>query len=102
MWEVWLIVHESPDLYISGKGLSLWDMITHSGLMFYNDTGDIACDSYHKYLEDVQLVKNLGVGQIPYIYLLKLPLKFTEQICKIITFTVVEIKLKQNKITSVI
>lgn len=26
-----------------------------------NDTGDIACDSYNKYREDVQLLKDMGV-----------------------------------------
>uniref|UniRef100_A0A914C346 Uncharacterized protein n=1 Tax=Acrobeloides nanus TaxID=290746 RepID=A0A914C346_9BILA len=26
-----------------------------------NDTADISCDSYHRYKEDVQLMKNLGV-----------------------------------------
>lgn len=47
-----------------GKGESVWDVWTHS-----NDTpvtdksnGDVACDSYHKYETDVQMLKNLGVN----------------------------------------
>ena len=46
-----------------GKGPSIWDKFTHAGGNSYlNHTGDIACDSYHKTDEDVQLLKNLGVG----------------------------------------
>ena len=30
--------------------------------MHNNDTGDVACNSYHKIEEDVALLKNLGVG----------------------------------------
>ena len=30
--------------------------------MANGDTGDVACDSYHRYVEDTQLLKNLGVG----------------------------------------
>ena len=46
-----------------GKGENIWDRWTHEGgHIFNNDTGDIACDSYHKYKEDVQLLKDIGVS----------------------------------------
>ncbi|XP_060064598.1 uncharacterized protein LOC132544951 [Ylistrum balloti] len=44
-----------------GKGLSIWDTFSHQGHVDNNDTGDVACDSYHKYLEDVQLLKDMKV-----------------------------------------
>ncbi|XP_076259863.1 myrosinase 1-like isoform X1 [Rhynchophorus ferrugineus] len=45
-----------------GKGLSIWDVFTHtSGHIKNDDTGDIACDSYHKYKEDVAILKQLGL-----------------------------------------
>eukprot|EP00095_Tigriopus_kingsejongensis_P005520 maker-scaffold282_size228295-snap-gene-0.16 protein:Tk05520 transcript:maker-scaffold282_size228295-snap-gene-0.16-mRNA-1 annotation:"hypothetical protein DAPPUDRAFT_243998" len=45
-----------------GKGPSIWDTFVHQGgHVFQNQTGDVACDSYHKYAEDVQLIKNLGL-----------------------------------------
>ncbi|KAK3085076.1 hypothetical protein FSP39_023890 [Pinctada imbricata] len=43
-----------------GKGLSIWDDYSHRGMIDMNHTGDVACDSYHKYMEDVQLMKNIG------------------------------------------
>lgn len=45
-----------------GKGENIWDRYTHSnpGLIRDKGNGDIACDSYHKYEEDVQLIKNAG------------------------------------------
>lgn len=46
-----------------GKGPSIWDTFCHvGGKIHNNDTGDVACDSYHKIEEDVSLLKNLGVG----------------------------------------
>lgn len=33
-----------------------------------NATGDIACDSYHRYKEDVQLLKNLGVKKNHFLH----------------------------------
>ena len=45
-----------------GKGPSIWDTFTHAGQIASKETGDIACDSYHKTEDDVQLLKNLGVG----------------------------------------
>ncbi|XP_054758787.2 cytosolic beta-glucosidase-like [Lytechinus pictus] len=45
-----------------GKGESIWDRFTHvGGNVYNNDTGDIACDSYHKYKEDVALMKAMGL-----------------------------------------
>ena len=43
-----------------GKGPSIWDDISHelNGAHINNgDTGDTACDSYHRYKEDVALMK---------------------------------------------
>ncbi|ESO98171.1 hypothetical protein LOTGIDRAFT_174304 [Lottia gigantea] len=46
-----------------GKGLSIWDVFSHEqGHIVDNSTGDIACDSYHRYKEDVKLLKELGVS----------------------------------------
>ncbi|XP_076259862.1 myrosinase 1-like [Rhynchophorus ferrugineus] len=46
-----------------GKGLSMWDVYAHTpGNIKNGDTGDIACDSYHKYKEDVALLKQLGLN----------------------------------------
>jgi beta-glucosidase len=44
-----------------GKGLSIWDTFAHTpGNMRNNDTGDVANDHYHRYKEDVQLMKSIG------------------------------------------
>ncbi|CAL7945100.1 unnamed protein product [Xylocopa violacea] len=46
----------------SDKGESVWDQFVHKkdGSIRNNDTGDVAADSYHKYKEDVAIVKKLG------------------------------------------
>jgi beta-glucosidase len=45
-----------------GKGESIWDRFAHTpGKIKNNDTGDVALDHYHRYTEDVQLIKALGV-----------------------------------------
>ncbi len=45
-----------------GKGLSIWDEFSHTpGKVRNNDTGDVACDHYHRFKEDVQLMKQLGL-----------------------------------------
>ena len=44
-----------------GGGASIWRTFTHTpGKIAYGDTGDIACDSYHRYAEDIALLKELG------------------------------------------
>ncbi|MHA2226743.1 MAG: GH1 family beta-glucosidase [Candidatus Hodarchaeales archaeon] len=45
-----------------GKGESLWDYICHNlGIVANGDTGDIACDHYHRYKDDVLLMKEMGL-----------------------------------------
>jgi len=46
-----------------GRGPSVWDVFSHTpGKTYHGETGDVADDSYHRYTEDVQLLKNLGVA----------------------------------------
>lgn len=46
-----------------GRGVSIWDTFTHTpGKVNRGDTGDIACDSYHRLDEDLRLLGELGVG----------------------------------------
>lgn len=45
-----------------GRKPSIWDTFSHTAGKTHNgDTGDIADDSYHRYKEDIQLMKNMGV-----------------------------------------
>ena len=45
-----------------GKGPSVWDVFCKKkGAVFEGHTGDVACDHYHRYKEDVALMKALGV-----------------------------------------
>jgi beta-glucosidase len=45
-----------------GKGVSIWDTFAHTvGKVKGACTGDVACDSYHRYQEDVELMKKLNV-----------------------------------------
>jgi beta-glucosidase len=47
---------------VDGKGPSVWDTFSHApGNVRGGDTGDIACDSYHRYREDVALMASLGL-----------------------------------------
>ena len=46
-----------------GRGLTNWDVFSRTpGKVANGDTGDVACDSYHRYPEDIALLKALGVG----------------------------------------
>ena len=45
-----------------GRGPSIWDTFSHTpGKTINGDTGDVACDHYHRYEQDVDIIANLGV-----------------------------------------
>lgn len=46
-----------------GKGESIWDTFSHTpGKTDNGDTGDVACDHYHRYKDDIALLQELGVN----------------------------------------
>lgn len=46
----------------SGKGQNIWDVFTKEpGRVYEGHTGDIACDHYHRFREDVAYMKELGL-----------------------------------------
>ena len=44
-----------------GRGPSVWDTYAQTGAVANHDTGDVACDHYHRYPEDIALMRRLGV-----------------------------------------
>lgn len=45
-----------------GKGLSIWDTFSNKpGNIAHDENGNKACDHYHRYREDISLMKNLGI-----------------------------------------
>ncbi|WIA44472.1 hypothetical protein OEZ86_007218 [Tetradesmus obliquus] len=46
---------------LGGRTPSVWDTFSHAGFIKNNDTGDVACDMYHKYPQDFKLMRELGI-----------------------------------------
>lgn len=50
-----------------GKGQNIWDVYTNcwsandKRFVKYNETGNVACDHYHRYKEDIALMKQMGI-----------------------------------------
>ena len=45
-----------------GKGESIWDRFSHTPHKIKTgDTGDVACDHYHRYREDLSIMRGLGM-----------------------------------------
>jgi beta-glucosidase len=52
---------------VDGRGESVWDRFAHTpGKIKNGDTGDVACDSYHRYKDDVALLKQLNLKSYRY------------------------------------
>ncbi|WP_422754442.1 GH1 family beta-glucosidase [Micromonospora sp. WMMD708] len=46
-----------------GRGESIWDTFSRTpGKVFAGHTGDVACDHYHRYADDVALMAELGLA----------------------------------------
>ena len=46
-----------------GRGMSIWDTFANiPGKTHNGDNGNIACDHYHRYIEDVRNMKEMGVN----------------------------------------
>ncbi len=64
-----------------GKGPSIWDTFAHTpGKIQNGDTGDVANDHYHRYKEDVALMK--GLGATAYRFSVSWPRIFPEGVGK--------------------
>jgi beta-glucosidase len=47
---------------VDGKGPSIWDTFSHTkGKIKTGETGDVACDFYHSYKTDIDLIKELNL-----------------------------------------
>jgi beta-glucosidase len=45
-----------------GRGPSIWDTFSHTpGATLHGDTGDVACDHYHRWESDLDLMAELGI-----------------------------------------
>src|SRR5688572_4005682 len=46
-----------------GKGESIWDHFTHKrpGKIKTHETGDVACDFYHRYESDIELMRKMNI-----------------------------------------
>jgi beta-glucosidase len=46
-----------------GRTPSIWDTFSHTpGKVLGGDTGDVACDHYHRFRDDIELMSELGLG----------------------------------------
>ncbi len=60
-----------------GRGISVWDTFSKlPGRTWNNDNGDIACDHYHRYKEDIKLMRELNLDA--YVFTISWPRIFPE------------------------
>lgn len=49
-------------VHADGRGESIWDRFAHTpGKVLNGDTGDVACDHYHRWQDDIALMKSIGL-----------------------------------------
>ncbi|KPV40835.1 GH1 family beta-glucosidase [Alicyclobacillus ferrooxydans] len=61
-----------------GRGPSIWDTFSKTpGKVLFGHTGDVACDHFHRYQDDVRLMSELGINS--YRFSLAWPRVFPEK-----------------------
>jgi beta-glucosidase len=51
-----------------GRGLSIWDTFCATpGRIADGSNGDVACDSYHKWKQDIALLKQYGASYLYFV-----------------------------------
>jgi len=61
LWGAASAAHQIEGAYdIDGKGLGIWDAL-HEGHVKHGENGNVACDHYNRYKEDVAIMKELGL-----------------------------------------
>lgn len=62
LWGAASAAHQIEGAYLEdGKGPGIWDTLC-KGHVKHNENGNTACDHYHRYREDVALMKRLGLN----------------------------------------
>jgi len=63
MWGVATAAHQIEGTFAEdGKGLGVWDsLVSVPGRVKFSENGNVAADHYHRYKEDVAIMKQLGV-----------------------------------------
>jgi len=64
IWGVATAAHQVEGAWLEdGKGLNIWDAYSHTpGKITNGDHSEVACDHYHRYEEDIDLIANLGTN----------------------------------------
>lgn len=63
LWGAASAAHQVEGAYNEdGKGIGIWDHFGHEdGRILHGENADVACDHYHRYKEDVALMKEIGL-----------------------------------------
>lgn len=62
-WGVSTAAYQTEGAYKKdGKGLSIWDkFVSTKGKIYQNQHANVGCDFYHRYPEDIAILKQLGI-----------------------------------------
>ena len=61
IWGAASAAHQIEGAYLeAGKGLGIWDAL-HEGHIKHHENGNVACDHFHRYKEDIAIMKKLGL-----------------------------------------